>query len=375
MAPADRARRTVVRALLAAPPLTAFAQFAAPTHPLRAGLPARPAGRDALGPDAWDDFRRRFVTGDGRVLDDDGSTHSEGLGTALVAAASTGDRPGFERVWEFARGLRRDDGLFSWRVQQGGRLVDANNATDGDLYIAWALERAARRFADPGYAREAQLTARAVRAHCVRDSRHGPVLVPGRHGFDRPRAIVANPSYWVFPAFQAAATVDPHPLWKGLAATALALLERAQFGRHRLTADWIEIVGAAVAPWRERPARFGYEAIRVPLFLYWGGHDSHPQLQAFIRHAAAPAFPSWVALDAGDAARERAPAGFEAIARLARPLPAIARARLPLLNGSYYSSSLTLLAALANDDRVDAERNLLDASATPPVAVRDRRER
>jgi endoglucanase len=199
--------------------------------------------------------------------------------------------------------------------------------------------------------------------------------VPGRHGFDRPRAVVANPSYWVLPAFQAAATVDPHPLWTGLAATALALLERAQFGRHRLTADWIEIVGATVAPWRERPARFGYEAIRVPLFLYWGSHDSHPQLQAFIRHAVAPAFPSWIALDSDETSRERAPAGFDAIARLARPLPAIARARLPLLNGSYYSSSLTLLAALANDDRVDAERNLLDASATPPVAVRDRRER
>ena len=115
------------------------------------------------------------------------------------------------------------------------------------------------------------------------------------------------------------------------------------------------------ARWRERPARFGYEAIRVPLFLYWAGHLAHPQLAAFTRHAAAPAFPAWVALDSEEISAERAPAGFEAIARLARGLPAITRAQLPWLNGSYYSSSLTLLAALANDDLLDEERRLRDA--------------
>jgi endoglucanase len=325
-------------------------------------MAARPA-RDALGPETWDEFRRRFVTGDGRVIDDDGSTHSEGLGTALLAAASVGDRDGFERVWNCARGLRRDDGLFSWRVQQGGRVIDANNATDGDLYIAWALTRAARQFDDAAMARDARQIARAVRSHCVRQTRHGPVVVPGRFGFDRGSRVVANPSYWVFPAFEAIASVDPHPLWNATVASALALLARAQFGRRGLTADWIELEPGSVAPWRERPARFGYEAIRVPLFLYWGRHAQHPQLKAFTRHAAAPAFPAWVALDSEEVAGDRAPAGFEAIARLARALPAITRARLPYLGASYYSSSLTLLAALANDDLIAEERQLQSALA------------
>lgn len=321
---------------------------------------ATAAARAQLAPDVWRDFRQRFVDGDGRVIDDDGASHSEGLGTAMLASASVGDRDGFMRVWEFARGLRRDDGLTSWRVQRGGRVIDANNATDGDLYIGWALTRAARAFGDASFASEARRIARAVRAYCVRDTRHGPVLVPGRHGFDRPAYVVANPSYWVFPAFDALATVDPHPQWKALAHTAHALLARARFGRRGLTADWIEI-DAGVQPWRERPARFGYEAIRVPLFLYWGEHLAHPQLAAFTRFAAAPAFPAWVALDRDEESRERAPAGFEAIARLARALPAIARAQIPGLGPSYYSSSLSLLAALANDDAL--ERNGRQQSA------------
>ncbi|HET9023120.1 MAG TPA: glycosyl hydrolase family 8, partial [Burkholderiaceae bacterium] len=304
----------------------------APRAGVIAGLLAAFDARAQLAPDMWDDFKRRFVTTDGRVVDDDGSTHSEGLGTALLASATVADREGFERVWGFARGLRRDDGLFSWRVQHGGRVIDANNATDGDLYIAWALARAARRFEEPRHAAEARRIARAVRSHCVRDTRHGPLLVPGRFGFDRGNHVVVNPSYWVFPAFAQFATIDPHPLWRAVSAAASELLVRARFGRRALTADWIEVESHAVAPWRERPARFGYEAIRVPLFLYWGRQLAHPLLQAFTHYAAAPAFPAWVALDSEERSNDRAPAGFEAIARLARVLPAITRAQLPRVN-------------------------------------------
>lgn len=363
MGQADRCRRTVLQRLACA---ATFARGARVAFGASA-LAQASAARATLAPELWSEFRKRFVADDGRVLDDDGSTHSEGLGTALLASAQVADRATFEHVWAFARRLRRDDGLFSWREQSGGRVIDANNATDGDLYIGWALARAAQAFGAPAYAAEARRIARAVRAHCVRETRHGPVLVPGRSGFDRSEVVVANPSYWVFPAYEALAVLDPHPQWKALTASALALLARARFGRRELTADWIEIEPQAIRPWRERPARFGYEAIRVPLFLYWAGHFAHPQLAAFIRFAAAPAFPAWVALDSDERSRERAPPGFEAIARLARTLPAIAAAQLPALNGSYYSSSLTLLASLANDTLVERERAQQEAAGAPSV--------
>lgn len=338
-----------------------------------AALAAATAGpaRADVAPNVWQDFRVRFVTRDGRVLDDDGSTHSEGLGTALLAAAVARDRGAFERVWDYARPLRREDGLFCWRVQAGGRVIDTNNATDGDLYIAWALMRAAQTLNQPAYLDEARLSARAIRAHCVRDTRHGPVLIPGRYGFDRAGYVVANPSYWVFPAFEALGQLDPHPVWRRTTQTALALLARARFGPHGLPADWIEVAPGGVQPWRERPARFGYEAIRVPLFLYWGEHFDHPALAAFLRHAASPGFPPWVALDGDDRARERAPAGFEAVARLARSLPAVARVGIPGLNGNYYPSSLSLLAAIANDDLLRRERAAQSAQTAPvPTAAR-----
>jgi endoglucanase len=340
----DLPRRKVLVSLAgcAAGGIAAAAGFGAPRT-----APPVGAARAPL-PTVWRAFRRRFVTADGRVLDDDGSTHSEALGTALLGAVAASDGERFAQVWAFASRLQRDDGLISWRWQQGGRIIDANNATDGDLYIAWALARAVQAF-DPAYGIEARRVARAIRIHCVRDTRYGPVLVPGRSGFDRSAYVVANPSYWVFPAFGELQAIDPHPQWRRVEHTALNLLAESGHGRYGLAPDWLE-VDESVRPWRERPARFGYEAIRVPLFLYWAQHTSHPQLAAFARYAAVPGFAAWIALDSDERAVERAPAGFEAIARLARSLPGPTRVSIPHLDSSYYSSSLSLMAAIANDD-------------------------
>jgi hypothetical protein len=73
-------------------------------------------------------------------------------------------------------------------------------------------------------------------------------------------------------------------------------------------------------------------------------------LAAFARYAAVPGFAAWIALDSDERAAERAPAGFEAIARLARSLPGPTRVSIPHLDSSYYSSSLSLMAAIANED-------------------------
>src|SRR5512140_1040418 len=72
---ANRDRRTLLRRLGAAGSLALLRRSG-----VGAGLLTPITARAQLAPDVWDEFRRRFVTNDGRVLDDDGATHSEGLG-------------------------------------------------------------------------------------------------------------------------------------------------------------------------------------------------------------------------------------------------------------------------------------------------------
>ena len=58
-------------------------------------------------------------------------------------------------------------------------VADRNNATDGDLLIAWALMRAARTWQVGAYATAARAILAAIRSHAVVTSDRGPLLLPG----------------------------------------------------------------------------------------------------------------------------------------------------------------------------------------------------
>lgn len=315
---------------------------------------AQGAPSPSLALSRWQAFSTRFVTNDGRVVDtgNAGISHTEGQGVAMLAAATLKDEAGFARLWTFTRTLRRKDDLFSWKYVPGQGVADANNATDGDLYIAWALSRAAEAFPHSGYAEEALRTAQAVRKLCLVDDPHGVVLLPGVQGFRAPEAgpaTVVNPAYWVYPALAACARLDADDRWSQCIRTGLDMLGYAAFGRYQLPADWLSL-SDPVTPWAARPARFGYEAIRIPLFLFWAGQYDHPCLKRFAAYARSQGFPAWVGFDDKTQANYSAPQGFEAVANLARHAVYQDTISFSDLDSDYFSSSLTLLVALAVTD-------------------------
>lgn len=303
----------------------------------------------------WQRFKKSFMTPEGRIADvaNASISHTEGQGVAMLAAAVLGDAPAFDKAWAWTRAhLLRPDGLLSWRWVPGQGVTDKNNATDGDLYVAWALCEAALRFNRKDLVKEAAQVAKAVRQQCiVTMPRFGPVLLPGEQGFTSTRpdgapAVVVNMAYWVFPALEKAAAVDPHPLWQQVTSNGLSLLRAHGQGRWGLPADWLQLSETAT-PWRERPVRFGYEAIRIPLFLKWARQEQHPVVTRFAKFAARPGFPAWVGLEDNTQAEYLAPAGFEAVAQLAREVVYGQRPRWPAPDADYFSTSLLLLAQLS----------------------------
>jgi endoglucanase len=167
----------------------------------------------------WSVFKQSFMTSEGRVVDDANNdvSHSESQGYGLILSEANKDREAFQRIWKWTeQNLRkRNDHLFAWRwvnKSAEGHVPDTNNATDGDLLIAWGLARAASAWADPGLQDSARDIARDVRQEMLRPSQYGPVLLPGEHGFDRSDGIIINLSYWVFPAFRDLLKIDPSPM-------------------------------------------------------------------------------------------------------------------------------------------------------------------
>ena len=146
----------------------------------------------------------------------------------MLLAVAANDRVAFDRIWGWTRAnlMVRDDQLLAWRWEPNARPVvtDMNNASDGDILVAWALAEAAEFWQDESYrAAGRRIAVEAGRKLVLFGGPDGPLLLPGVSGFsqeDRPDGPLLNLSYWVFPAFARLPLVAPEVDWRGLTRSA-----------------------------------------------------------------------------------------------------------------------------------------------------------
>lgn len=311
---------------------------------LLATWPAVASGPLVL-PEEWAAWRAAFVAEDGRVVDtgNGGVSHSEGQGYGMLLAVLADQPADFAAIWGFTRTelMIRDDGLVAWRWEPAAspHVTDVNAASDGDILIAYALDRAAEAWGEADYAGAAQDLAKAIGAHLVAEEGDRPILLPGPVGFgadDRADGPVVNLSYWVFEAFPALARLDPATDWPRLAAEGVRLVEDTRIGTLGLPPDWLSL--RRLRPAHGFPPEYGYNALRLPLYLVRAGLGSDALLE---RLRAAPV------VDLSDgAATPLADPGYRAIPALVAckldgmPLPSDVAS---FAATDYYPSTLHLL--------------------------------
>jgi endo-1,4-beta-D-glucanase Y len=328
-------------------------------------IAAAPIGLTARAADAdWETFKRGFLEADGRVVDtgQGGVSHSEGQGYAMLFAVRYGDRGAFDQAWQWTqRNLQvRDDALMAWRWDPQRGVTDRNDAADGDILIAWALLRAAEKWQQPDYAAAGKRIAQDVRKKLVRQVAHGWVLLPGMDGFDKKDGITVNLSYWVYPAFAELGRADPAPEWEELAKSGTAMLQYSYFGRWRLPPDWLKL-GERVTPGGPPPERFGYDAVRIPIYLLWSRKETAALLKPYRdfwgAFDGARVLPAWTNLGDDSVDSSGAQAGIRAVARMVADYPGVRADRLPALEPGepYYSAALLLLCKMALRERGEHE--------------------
>ncbi len=322
------------------------------------GLSALAAARAQADDRSWTEFRRRFVIDGARVIDvgNKGVSHSEGQGWGMLFAEAAGDRATFERLWEWTQAsLRRPDGLFAWRFTPGtaNPVSDKNNASDGDLLIAWALARAARRWSESRWTAQSGFITAAVLTYMTAMVAGRLVLLPGLEGFRRGNDAIVNLSYYVWPALEEFARSTSDPRWKRLTEDGLTMLDQASFGPLHLPPDWLQVGPAGQSIAEGWPPQFGYEAVRIPLYLAWNGQ--RPRLQRFVtawkqvQVGGRPA--AFIDLKSGALPDYAANGGYQAVFELAQQVSAGTHAPLPATGltdeDDYYSASLKMLSAIA----------------------------
>jgi endo-1,4-beta-D-glucanase Y len=325
--------------------------FAAPAPAMAVTKPG------SLSPQQWQPWRDRFMTADGRIVDDANKniSHSEGQGYGLLLAVLAQDRAAFARIWGFTRRelLLRDDGLAVWRWDPAANphVADVNNASDGDILIAYALALAGESWNSPELTTAAQELAKAIGRVLVKRVGDRTLLMPAAKGFaadERQDGPVVNLSYWIFEALPVLARLAPDPDWAALADSGRELVLAARFGPARLPANWISLHSAAPAPARGFDPLFGYDAIRIPLYLVRAGLLDRSLLEPFAKSAGAAAdAPAVVNLADGHAANALGDPGYRMIAATVacaldrKPIPVSLRTPAPT---NYYPSTLHLLA-------------------------------
>ena len=235
----------------------------------------------------WASFVKAFLQPDGRVLDPDTEARvstSEGQSYGLFFALVADDRPRFDQMLHWTRqnlcagDLAARLPAWQWGRQRDGRwgVLDANAASDADLWLAWTLIEAARLWRAPALATEGRALLARIRTEEVAEVPGlGTMLLPGPQGFVSEDRLQwrFNPSYAPLHLLRGLASADPAGPWTVLAEQSVRTL--SGMAPQGLAPDWATWVVQHSAPlrghWIADPQHGdtgSYDAIRCYL---WAG--------------------------------------------------------------------------------------------------------
>lgn len=317
----------------------------------------------------WEQYKTNFISSDGRIIDHSQlqSTHSEGQGYGMRLSVMYNDKPTFEKLWEWTKKnlAVRSDNLFAW--QWGKRptgewgVIDYNNATDGDILIAYALLEAAEKWHVSSYKTDSLKILGDLRKKLSINWKGHALLLPGYYGFVNEQGIIINPSYFIFPAFRLFGQVEDKSFWGKVYSDSLSIAGQACFGILCLPGDWV-ILKDKASLHSGNSAYFGKEAIRLLLHLSSEKSAALPKgiEKVFDFYKKAGYIPLWIDLKEDSFSLQSAPAGYYAIYALSamksgdnalsQKLFKEANEKINNDKKDYYSFSLYLLATQADKE-------------------------
>lgn len=310
----------------------------------------------------WQAWKDQFLMLDGRVVDtlQGQVSHSEGQGYGMVLASYFDDSEAFARMFQWTeRNLAvRADPLLAWRWMPDAvnPVPDRNNASDGDLFYAWALVRASARFDNRTYLDRAREIAEALARSCIvalPGESGRTVLLPAEFGFQHDTHLSINPSYYMPLAMREVAAATGVSALAVCAQYGEALID--QLAQGGLVPDWVDISADGMTPSAAMSENAGYEAMRVPLFMIWSRiprHLSVRRMAAVYARTVQPGtgVPTVIEPLSGVVLESSPDAGYQAVAGLVTCSEGMGLgAQIPPFRADqpYYPATLHLFAMIA----------------------------
>jgi len=225
-------------------------------------------------PRLWSHYSSSFMDGQIRVIDRDSGdrTTSEGQAYAMFFTLVANDRTRFDKLLRWtelnlaAGSLAERLPAWLWGRSADGdwRVLDANSASDADVWMAYSLFEAGSAWSEPRYTRLAeQLAARIADEEVADVPRIGRMLLPGPRGFHGDGKYRLNVSYLPLQLFVALGEWHRDGPWKEIAEQIPALVRASS--PNGFATDWIDVSeDGGVTP----SSHGSYDAIRAYL---WAG--------------------------------------------------------------------------------------------------------
>lgn len=242
----------------------------------------------------WEAYAERFIQADGRVVEftAEARTTSEGQAYALFFSLVANDRLRFERILAWTEnnlvqgrlGERLPAWLWGKDADGQWRILDANAASDADLWMAYVLLQAGRLWSEPEFTTRARALMERIREFeviCVPPI--GPMLLPGPYGFRADEKTWRfNPSYLPLHLLRALAEDDPGGPWDRLAENTVSMILATS--PRGLVPDWVAYeAGKGFMPDPVKGTLGSFDAIRV--YLWAGMLDRQDSLAAALLEA------------------------------------------------------------------------------------------
>ena len=278
---------------------------------------------------AWEGFKSAFVSSDGRIIEHaqaDLRSISEGQAYGLFFALVAQDRKTFDALltWTENNLSAGDMGkqLPAWVWGKQGDnwgVIDANSASDADLWIAYTLLEASRVWCHKPYADKAlELGGLILEQESLNVQGLGLSILPGKNGFvQADGSVKLNPSY--LPPFMMARFANAwaeDPRWASVYLASQRLLLDA--GQRGFYPDWVLYKnGEMTLPDDEQ--RGDYDAIRNYLWIAMS-NPSDPVVATLLKQLSPTValllkrqnMPEWVEPTSGNVSPQAGPKGFQA---------------------------------------------------------------
>lgn len=217
----------------------------------------------------WETFKANFITDEGRVIDPyDGKniTTSEGQSYALFFSLINNEPKTFDRILTWTNKRLAPKGLANqlpaWQYggkTNRGKILDANSATDSDLWIIYSLLEAADLWQKPAYRKLAENMAEQLLSKAtIKHDKFGLLLLPAPEGFVKESHITLNLSYYPLQVLAALSHKLSDHKWKDILNASVKLTLAAS--NRGLAPDWFKLSPEGTIFDYEKG---GYEAIRT----------------------------------------------------------------------------------------------------------------